>query len=117
MTSAARNPSPSFLSDDDQRKVKGYDHAFLLQAKGDVKQPAAQVWSTDEKLQMTVYTTAPALQFYSGNYLGGTTAREHEEYSDWQGPRWRASSCRTARIIRNGRSRTACCARVKSTLA
>ena len=31
--------------------------------------------------------------------------------------RWRASSCRTARIIRNGRSRTACCARVKSTLA
>jgi len=39
----------------------------------------------DEKLQMTVYTTAPALQFYSGNYLGGTTAREHEEYSDWQG--------------------------------
>lgn len=22
-----------FLSDDDQRKVKGYDHAFLLQAK------------------------------------------------------------------------------------
>ena len=50
-----------------------------------MKQPAAQVWSTDEKLQMTVYTTAPALQFYSGNYLGGTTAREHEEYSDWQG--------------------------------
>lgn len=74
-----------FLSDDDQRKVKGYDHAFLLQAKGDVTQPAAQVWSADEKLQMTVYTTAPALQFYSGNYLGGTTAREHEEYSDWQG--------------------------------
>ncbi len=35
---------------------------------------------------MTVYTTAPALQFYSGNYLGGTTrAREHDEYSDWQG--------------------------------
>lgn len=65
--------------------MKGYDHAFLLQAKGDVTQPAAQVWSADEKLQMTVYTTAPALQFYSGNYLGGTTAREHEEYSDWQG--------------------------------
>jgi hypothetical protein len=34
---------------------------------------------------MTVYTTAPALQFYSGNYLGGTPAREHNEYSDWQG--------------------------------
>jgi len=74
-----------FLSDDDQRKVKGYDHAFLLQAKGDLSQPAAQVWSADEKLQMTVYTTAPALQFYSGNYLEGTTAREHDAYGAWQG--------------------------------
>ena len=71
--------------DDDQRKVKGYDHAFLLQAKGDLSQPAAQVWSADEKLQMTVYTTAPALQFYSGNYLEGTTAREHDAYGAWQG--------------------------------
>ncbi|NTX68775.1 galactose-1-epimerase [Lelliottia amnigena] len=74
-----------FLSDDYQRKVKGYDHAFLLQAKGDVSQPAAQVWSADEKLQMTVFTNAPALQFYSGNYLGGTPARERGDYSDWQG--------------------------------
>ena len=82
---SAKTIAQDFMSDDDQRKVKGYDHAFLLQAKGDVKQPAAQVWSADEKLQMTVYTTAPALQFYSGNYLGGTTAREHDEYSDWQG--------------------------------
>ena len=81
----AKAIAQDFLSDDDQRKVKGYDHAFLLQAKGDLSQPAAQVWSADEKLQMTVYTTAPALQFYSGNYLGGTTAREHNEYSDWQG--------------------------------
>jgi aldose 1-epimerase len=28
-----RNHRQDFLSDDDQRKVKGYDHAFLLQAK------------------------------------------------------------------------------------
>lgn len=52
-----------FLADDDQRKVKGYDHAFLLQAKGDGKKVAAHVWSADEKLQLKVYTTAPALQF------------------------------------------------------
>lgn len=26
-----------FLADDDQRKVKGYDHAFLLQTQGDGK--------------------------------------------------------------------------------
>ena len=74
-----------FLADDDQRKVKGYDHAFLLDAQGDLSQPAAHLWSADEKLQMTVYTTAPALQFYSGNFLDGTPAREDGEYRAWQG--------------------------------
>ena len=74
-----------FLADDDQRKVKGYDHAFLLDAHGDLSQPAAHLWSADEKLQMTVYTTAPALQFYSGNFLDGTPAREDGEYRAWQG--------------------------------
>jgi aldose 1-epimerase len=32
---SAKTIAQDFLSDDDQRKVKGYDHAFLLQAKGD----------------------------------------------------------------------------------
>ncbi|MBZ0058859.1 MULTISPECIES: galactose-1-epimerase [unclassified Leclercia] len=74
-----------FLADDDQRKVNGYDHAFLLDTQGDLSKPAAQLWSADEKLQMTVYTTAPALQFYSGNFLEGTPAREDGEYRVWQG--------------------------------
>ncbi len=34
--------------------LKGYDHAFLLQAKGDGKKVAAHVWSADEKLQLKV---------------------------------------------------------------
>ncbi|GDX04728.1 galactose-1-epimerase [Buttiauxella sp. A111] len=74
-----------FLSDNDQVLVKGYDHAFLLQAQGDASQPAAHLWSSDNKLQMTVYTTAPALQFYSGNYLDGTPAREQGTYRAYQG--------------------------------
>lgn len=56
-----------------------------LQAKGDGKKVAAHVWSADEKLQLKVYTTAPALQFYSGNFLGGTPSRGTEPYADWQG--------------------------------
>ncbi|MGK9172338.1 galactose-1-epimerase [Yokenella regensburgei] len=83
-----RQPKPialEFLSDDDQRAVKGYDHAFLLQTQGDVTKPAAQLWSTDKQLQMTVFTTAPALQFYSGNYLEGAPARGNNVYSAWQG--------------------------------
>lgn len=77
--------SSEFLTDDDQRKVKGYDHAFLLQAQGDARKPVAMVWSQDEKLQMEVYTSAPALQFYSGNFLDGTPSRGPEVYADWQG--------------------------------
>ncbi|WP_130834443.1 galactose-1-epimerase [[Erwinia] mediterraneensis] len=74
-----------FLSDEDQQAVQGYDHAFLLNNAGDASQPAAQLWSADGKLQLTVFTSAPALQFYSGNYLAGTRAREHESYTAFQG--------------------------------
>ncbi|WP_312242231.1 galactose-1-epimerase [Pantoea sp.] len=74
-----------FLADDDQKAVKGYDHAFLLNAAGDDGQPAAQLWSADGKLQLRVSTSAPALQFYTGNYLEGTRAREQESYTAFQG--------------------------------
>lgn len=81
----AKTIADDFLSDEDQKRVKGYDHAFLLRAKGDISQPAAHVWSSDNKLQMTVYTSAPALQFYSGNHLDGTPAREQGSYVACQG--------------------------------
>lgn len=75
----------AFLSDADQQAVNGYDHAWLLNARGDASQVAAQLWSADRRLKMSVYTSAPALQFYSGNFLGGTLAREQGEYQNWQG--------------------------------
>lgn len=74
-----------FMTDDDQRNVNGYDHAFLLNAKGDGKAPAARVWSSDGSLEMTVYTTAPALQVYTGNSLEGTPSRDGGRYEAWQG--------------------------------
>lgn len=74
-----------FLSDEAQQKTRGYDHAFLLDAPGGLTTPAAEVWSADDKLQMSVFTTAPALQFYTGNFLEGTPAREQGEYQAWQG--------------------------------
>lgn len=81
----AKTIAEDFLSEEEQALVKGYDHAFLLQAKGDASEPAAHVWSSDNRLQMTVYTSAPALQFYSGNYLEGTPAREQGVYTAYQG--------------------------------
>lgn len=73
-----------FLQDEDQRAVKGYDHAFLLSSKGE-SQPAAELWSADGRLKLSVFTSAPALQFYSGNYLEGTPAREQGVYTAFQG--------------------------------
>jgi aldose 1-epimerase len=105
-----------FLRDADQQKVKGYDHAFL-QAKGDARKAAAHVWSQDGQLQMAVYTSAPALQFYSGNYLGGTPSRTNSRTPTGKVWRWRVNFCRIHQIIRNGRSPTAYCARARSTSA
>ncbi|MEM6159969.1 galactose-1-epimerase [Erwinia sp. P6884] len=78
----AKTVAQDFLQDEDQQAVKGYDHAFLLNAG---EQPAAELCSADGKLRLDVFTTAPALQFYSGNYLEGTPAREQGVYTAFQG--------------------------------
>jgi aldose 1-epimerase len=74
------------LRDRDQQRVKGYDHAYLLhEACHGLASPAAHLWSADGKVTMTVFTTAPALQLYSGNYLGGTPARDGGSYQNYAG--------------------------------
>lgn len=74
------------LRDRDQQRVKGYDHAYLLHRTcNGLENPAAHLWSADGKVEMTVYTTAPALQLYSGNYLGGTPARDGGTYNNYAG--------------------------------
>lgn len=52
---------------------KGYDHNFVL----DKKTPkelvkAAVVFAPSTGIQMEVFTTEPAIQFYSGNFLNGS---------------------------------------------
>lgn len=75
-----------FLRDSDQQRVKGYDHAFLLHRTcGALESPAANLWSADGQVQMSVFTDAPALQLYSGNYLAGTPARDGGSYADHAG--------------------------------
>jgi aldose 1-epimerase len=75
-----------FLSDRDQQRVKGYDHAYLLHRTcGALDCPAAHLWSADGQVQMSVFTSAPALQLYSGNYLDGTPARDGGSYAHYAG--------------------------------
>jgi len=75
-----------FLRDRDQQRVKGYDHAYLLyRTCSALENPAARLWSADGKVELTVFTSAPALQLYSGNYLAGTPARDGGTYASYAG--------------------------------
>ena len=75
-----------FLCDAQQQLARGYDHAYLLdeECRGMAK-AAATLVSADGHLAMALYTTMPALQFYSGNYLAGVPARSGGNYAAHQG--------------------------------
>lgn len=68
------------LADADQQAVKGYDHAFQLK---DNHQTAAQLSVAD--LQMRLCTSMPALQVYTGNWLGGQPNLSGGAHSDYAG--------------------------------
>ena len=63
--------------DEQQRDARGYDHGWLLEDSvrgADV--PAAVLTSSDGRLSMALSTTLPAVQVYTGNYLGSAPARD-----------------------------------------
>ncbi|MGO2499449.1 MAG: galactose-1-epimerase [Vibrio litoralis] len=81
----ARPIRDRLLEDDDQKLAKGYDHALTLPSElTDGISPIAQLTSSDKLVTMSVFTDKPAIQFYSGNFLGGTPSRQGE-YNDYQG--------------------------------
>lgn len=76
----------ALLKDADQQVVKGYDHAFLLTkhlAKNSPLQTACTLSVAD--LCLTLSTTMPALQLYTGNWLGGQPNLSNSTYSDYAG--------------------------------
>ncbi len=62
--------------DDDYEQLKlggGYDHNWVLNKKGSKQMTlAAEVYEPTTGRDMTVWTTEPGIQFYSGNFLDGT---------------------------------------------
>ena len=50
----------------------GYDHNWVLNTKGDVKQLAASVYAPATGIVLDVYTDEPGVQVYTGNFLDGT---------------------------------------------
>lgn len=83
---APKTLAEDFLRDREQQRVKGYDHAWLLNRTcNSAEHPAAHLWSADGKVKMSVFTSAPALQVYTGNFLRGTPNRSGAEYENFQG--------------------------------
>ena len=60
---------------------KGYDHNWVIKnyAKGKLRK-AAEVYEQKSGRIMTVYTDQPGLQFYSGNFLDGTSKGKGVSY-------------------------------------
>ncbi len=62
-------------ADDEQvRRAQGYDHTWVLDKPGDALGHAARVYAPGSGRVLDVSTTAPGIQFYSGNMLDGSLA-------------------------------------------
>lgn len=65
-------------SDFEQIKLGGgYDHNFVLNGNAGTLRLAAIVTDPESGRKMTVETTEPGIQFYSGNFLDGTFTGRH----------------------------------------
>jgi len=65
-------------SDNEQMKLGGgYDHNFVLNGNSGTLRLAAIVTNPESGRRMTVETTEPGIQFYSGNFLDGTFTGRH----------------------------------------
>lgn len=51
---------------------KGYDHNWVLNAKGDITKKAASLMSPKTGIVMDLYTSEPGVQVYAGNFIDGT---------------------------------------------
>ncbi|PWT76901.1 MAG: galactose-1-epimerase [Proteobacteria bacterium] len=60
------------LDDDQLQAGLGYDHTFVIDKNEDELAVAAEVYDRSSGRAMRMWTTEPAVQFYSGNMLDGT---------------------------------------------
>ena len=57
---------------DQLKNGNGYDHNWVLNTSGDIKQVAARLTSPVSGITLEVYTDEPGIQVSSGNFLDGT---------------------------------------------
>lgn len=68
--------------DEQQRRASGYDHAYLLHPDcAAMTRPAAELTSADGALTLALFSTLPAIQLYSGQFLAGVPRPQGGCYS------------------------------------
>lgn len=72
-----RTPTPvgARINDYDFVQLKngnGYDHNWVLNAKGDINRKCATLESPKTGIVLDVYTNEPGIQMYAGNFLDGS---------------------------------------------
>ncbi|MGA2255506.1 MAG: aldose epimerase family protein [Thermoguttaceae bacterium] len=72
--------SPKTIGKDIDKVEGGYDHCYVLVRKDDGLSLAARVTEPTSGRVMDVYTTQPAVQFYTGNFLDGTIHADGKTY-------------------------------------
>jgi aldose 1-epimerase len=63
---------PVTIADSNDKVEGGYDHNFVLDKSGNAFSFAASLVSPEKDMQLSVFTTEPGLQLYTGNLLDGT---------------------------------------------
>lgn len=63
----------------------GYDHNWEINRAGDALNPVAGVYDPVSGRAMTVYSTQPGVQFYTGNFLGGEAGKNGALYGNQSG--------------------------------
>lgn len=66
------------------KQVKGYDHNYVLGECG-VDKKAAILYCDRSGIEMTVSTTKPGVQFYSGNFICGDSGKNGQQYAPRSG--------------------------------
>jgi aldose 1-epimerase len=65
--------------------LEGYDHCFTVDGDPGKLRSCAEVYEPDSGLAMKVFTTQPAVQFYTGNMLPGVVGKAGSVYSKHTG--------------------------------
>jgi aldose 1-epimerase len=63
---------PHAIGERIEQVLGGYDHCYILAREGSGLSLAAELFEPKSGRRMTVATTEPGMQFYSGNFLDGS---------------------------------------------